>query len=60
MPNVGVRCHELRIDAWRIIYRIDQDAIIIADVFQKKSQRTPDYVIDNARKTLGKYDRDTK
>ena len=39
MPSIGNRCHELRIkdeDAqWRIIYRIDTDAIVIVDVFQK-------------------------
>ena len=34
MPDIGRRCHELRIpDAdktWRIVYRIDSDAIVIA------------------------------
>ena len=33
MPSIGKRCHELRItdenSIWRIIYRIDSDAIII-------------------------------
>ena len=37
MPSIGNRCHELRINDenlnWRIIYRIDADAIIILDVF---------------------------
>ncbi len=37
MPSVGVRCHELRLDddgrAWRIIYRLDADAIVILAVF---------------------------
>ena len=42
MPSIGKRCHELRIrdgDAdkmWRIVYRIDPDAILIAEVFPKK------------------------
>jgi len=39
MPAIGERCHELRIvdqDAtWRIICRIDADAIVIVDVFSK-------------------------
>lgn len=39
MPSIGPRCHELRIrDAtknWWIIYRIDADAIVIVDVFNK-------------------------
>lgn len=46
MPSVGRRCHELRIqdanDTWRIIYRVDLDAIIITEVFSKKTQATPD------------------
>jgi phage-related protein len=45
MPSVGGRCHELRvIDAtvtWRIVYRMDTDAIVIAEVFGKKSRTTP-------------------
>ena len=38
MPSIGPRCHELRINdkdsTWRIIYRADEDAILILDVFQ--------------------------
>ena len=37
MPALGVRCHELRIVAagarWRIVYRADQDAVVVAEVF---------------------------
>ncbi len=40
MPFVGSRCHELRLNdagvTWRLIYRTDRDAIIIAEVFGKK------------------------
>lgn len=60
MPGIGVHCHELRIrDAdknWRIIYRIDEDAILILEVFQKTTRKTPDTVIDNCQKRLKKYD----
>jgi phage-related protein len=60
MPTVGVRCHELRItDAnkiWRIIYRIDGDAIVIAEVFQKTTDKTPKPVIDNCKDRLRNYD----
>lgn len=60
MPNIGVRCHELRIvdrdKTWRIIYRIDTDAIVIADVFQKTTQQTPKRVIDDCRRRLRQYD----
>lgn len=41
MPAIGRRCHELRIvdaDAtWRIVYRIDADAIVVVEVFAKKT-----------------------
>jgi phage-related protein len=39
MSDIGARCHELRIRdvqqglTWRIIYRVDVDAIVIGDVF---------------------------
>ena len=45
MPIIGRRCHELRIvdedQTWRIIYRTDADAVIITDVFSKKTAATP-------------------
>jgi phage-related protein len=60
MPSLGARCHELRVvDAtvtWRILYRIDVDAIVIAEVFGKKSRTTPQTVIENCRKRLKDYD----
>jgi phage-related protein len=59
MPSIGTRCHELRIiDAnanWRILYRIDRDAIIIVDVFQKKTRQTPQTVIDTGKRRLRMY-----
>jgi phage-related protein len=62
MPTIGVNCHELRVrDAdqnWRIMYRIDDDAILILEVFSKKSQATPKTVIDICKKRLIKYDQD--
>jgi len=60
MPNISSRCHELRIvdrdKTWRIIYRTDTDAIIIADVFQKTTQQTPKRVMDDCRRRLRQYD----
>ncbi|NET47181.1 MAG: type II toxin-antitoxin system RelE/ParE family toxin [Merismopedia sp. SIO2A8] len=62
MPSIGVSCHELRIrDAeqnWRIVYHIDNDAILILDVFSKKTQTTPQSVIDICKKRLSKYEQD--
>jgi phage-related protein len=60
MPSIGPRCHELRIpDAgvtWRIVYRIDPDAIVIVEVFAKKTARTPPAVIDTCKRRLRRYD----
>lgn len=60
MPSIGKRCHELRINdkkkAWRIVYRIDSDTIIIADVFEKRTEKTPLWVIDISKKRLQEYD----
>jgi phage-related protein len=61
MPSIGARCHELRINdadsTWRVIYRIDADAIVILEVFAKKTSTTPKAVIDTCRKRLKEYNR---
>lgn len=60
MPEIGSHCHELRIEdqnqTWRIIYRIDPDAIIITEVFKKKTKKTPPEVITMSQKRLKAYD----
>lgn len=62
MPSIGPRVHELRItDAadkheWRIIYRLDADAIVVVDIFEKTSRKTPKAVIDRCRRRLRDYD----
>jgi phage-related protein len=60
MPVIGRRCHELRIvdeDAtWRIVYRIDADAIVVAEVFAKKTQVTPKSVVAACQRRLRAYD----
>jgi phage-related protein len=62
MPSIGTHCHELRIrDAdknWRIIYRIDDDAILILEVFNKTTRATPTSVIDTCKKRINKYHKD--
>ena len=46
MPTIGVRCHEVRIQdrdaTCRVVYRLDPDAVVIAEVFSKKTQATPE------------------
>ena len=60
MPSIGLRCHELRIDdqnkTWRVVYRIDGDAIVILEVFEKKTQETPRKVIENCKRRARLYD----
>ena len=59
MPTIGARCHELRINdagaAWRIVYRIDPDAIVMLDAFSKKTAQTPKAVIEVCRARLRGY-----
>ena len=60
MPSIGLHCHELRIKDkeknWRIIYRIDEDAIILVEVFHKSTRTPPDLVIKNCKRRLNDYD----
>ncbi len=60
MPSIGHHCYELRINdahsTWRIIYRIDTDAIIILHIFNKKTAKTPQTVIDVCRQRIKLYD----
>jgi len=60
MPSIGPNCHELRIvdqnGTWRIIYRIDSDAIVLLAVFAKKTQETPKSVIKTCKARMKEYD----
>ena len=60
LPVIGRRCHELRIKngkvGWRIVYHIDRDAIVIGEVFAKKTRTTPKDVIANCKKRFREYD----
>lgn len=60
MPSIGPRVHELRIvdqdQTWRIVHRLDSDAIITLEVFSKKTAQTPKRVIDACKRRLRQYD----
>jgi len=64
MPAIGKRCHELRIKdenmTWRIVYRLDADAIVIGEVFAKKTQSTPKQIIRICERRFRQYDQDSK
>ena len=60
MQSIAPRCHELRVadrDAiWRLIYRIDKEAIVVIALFNKKTAKTPKAVIDLCKRRLSEYD----
>jgi len=61
MPGIGSQCHELRINdgehAWRLIYYLEPDAVVILDVFSKKTHATPPGIIETSRRRLMQYQR---
>jgi phage-related protein len=60
MNAIGSHCGELRVVdeqvTWRLIYRVDADAVLVAEVFSKKTARTPAAVIARCRQRLRAYD----
>ena len=60
MPSIGKRCHELRVNdegrTWRLVYRLDTDAIVVLEVFGKKTAKTPKSVIDMCQRRLKAYE----
>ncbi|MCC7012338.1 MAG: type II toxin-antitoxin system RelE/ParE family toxin [Planctomycetes bacterium] len=60
MPSIGKHVHELRItdaDAeWRVVYRLDADAIVVLEVFRKQTRATPPAVIRACQVRLRAYD----
>ena len=61
MPSIGRSCHELRINdsdkTWRIVYKVDSDAVVILEVFEKKTPQTPKGVIETCKKRISEYER---
>lgn len=61
MPSIGARCLELRVQdktvTWRILCRVDADAVIVAGVFPKKTEKTPRQEIETCRRRLAEWDR---
>jgi len=60
MPDIGSRCHELRIrdetKNWRIFYYNSTDALVILEVYNKTTQKTPQAVLDNCKRRLRIYE----
>ena len=59
MPSIGSQCNELRINdenqTWRIVYHVATDAVVVLDVFSKKTAATPNEVLTNCRRRLAAY-----
>ena len=64
MPSVGKRCSELRIrdekKNWRIMVRCDSDAIVVTEVFEKKTRTTAARLIEICKDRLRRYDEASK
>ena len=64
MPSIGTRCGELRVPDEtanrRIMLRVDSDAIVILEVFAKKTRATPKKVIEACKRRLKAYDQATR
>jgi phage-related protein len=60
LPIVGPRCGALRVrdsgHNWRIMYRIDADAVVIADVYPKTTPKIPADVIKTCQQRFKDYD----
>ncbi len=56
LPVIASNCHELRINDrnanWRIVYCVRPDAVVILEVFSKKTRKTPQSIIRICRERL--------
>jgi phage-related protein len=41
---------------WRVIYRVDSDAVLVVEVYPKKPRAIPAEVIERCKKRLKQYD----
>jgi phage-related protein len=61
MPEIERGCHELRVKdgshAWRIVYVVERDAIVILEAFGKGSKKTPKQIKKACRKRVREYRR---
>ena len=61
LPSVGPNCHELRIGdidigvEWRVVYCIDEVAILVLEVFKKETRETPERIKKACRERLQRY-----
>jgi phage-related protein len=60
MPSLGKGCHELRVNdrnrTWRLFYFLDDDAIVILEVDEKKTQKAATATKKVCQKRLKSYE----
>lgn len=60
LSDVCPTCGALRVrdgeGNWRIMYRIDPDAVVVLEVYSKKTSRIPQAVIDRCKRRIKEYD----
>ena len=60
LPIVGPRCGAIRVrddqHNWRIMYRVDATAVLVVDVYDKKTRKIPDEVITRCKRRLKNHD----
>jgi phage-related protein len=60
LPVLGPRCGVLRVrdagHSWRIVFRADPDAVVVLEVYPKKTRAMPAAVIERCRLRLQSYD----
>jgi phage-related protein len=60
LPSLGPRCGALRVrdavHSWRIVYRIDNDVVLVVEVYAKKTRKIPKEVIARCQQRLKEYD----
>jgi phage-related protein len=61
LPGIGRGCHELRFSdegtSWWLVYAVETEAIVILDVFEKKTQKMPKHVLESCRDRLARFRR---
>lgn len=59
LPDLGSNCHELRVIdrdvTWRVVYYVASDAIVILEVFAKKTRTLPKQTVMAAKRRLRHY-----
>ena len=59
LPVLGAGCHELRVvdqtTSWRIVYCVDEHAVVVLEVFAKKPPRLPGRILRTCQRRLAAY-----